>query len=165
MPEPSIKVAVVEDSAEEREAIQAIIQRHADLQCVGAFTTGEHALENIPRLAPDVVLMDIGLPGISGIECIGRLKGTLPRMQIMMLTVFENHDRIFESLQAGASGYILKRQSSQLADLIRELHVGGAPMSGSIARQVVDWFQKRPVRDPDLEHLSRREEEILALLA
>ena len=161
----AIKVALVEDSPEEREALFYLLRGSPGFACVGAFSTGEEALETLPALAPDVVLMDIHLPGISGIECIRRLKSTLPATRVMMLTVFEDHDRIFESLRAGASGYLLKKTPpARLLEAVQELHQGGAPMSGPIARQVVAAFQSPAEGNAQFEQLSGREQEILHLL-
>jgi len=168
---PAIKVAIVEDGAEAREALEILINGSEGFACVAACGSAEEALAAIPRCLPDVVLMDIQLPVMSGIECIRRLKTQLPGLQIMMVTVFEDHDRIFQSLAAGASGYILKKTPyAKLLEAIDELHRGGAPMSGQIARQVVEAF-KQPVRsapvdpEPAAASLSKREQEILAQLA
>lgn len=167
----TIKVAIVEDSADTREALQVLINGSEGFMCVAACGSAEEALAVIPRCPPDVVLMDIQLPGMSGIECIRRLKNQLPDVQIMMLTVFEDHDRIFQSLAAGASGYIVKKTvPDKLLEAIDELHKGGAPMSGQIARQVVEAF-KNPVDSlpehdaPPPTNLSKREQEILGQLA
>jgi DNA-binding NarL/FixJ family response regulator len=167
----TIKVAIVEDSDEEREALQFLINGSPGFSCVAACGSAEEALNIIPRSSPDVVLMDIQLPGMSGIECIGRLKTESPDLEIMMLTVLEDHERIFQSLAAGASGYIVKKTpSAKLLEAIDELHKGGAPMSGQIARQVVETF-KKPVdsfpatEEPPPTNLSKREREILGQLA
>ncbi|MCI0625036.1 MAG: response regulator transcription factor [Acidobacteria bacterium] len=167
MPETKqIKVALVEDSPDEREALFFLLKGTPGFCCQGAFASAKEALEKIPDLQPDVVLMDIHLPGMSGIECIRKLKGLLPDTRIMMLTVFEDHDRIFESLKAGASGYLVKKTPpAKLLEAIQLLHEGGAPMSASIARQVVDWFHNPSKTNPQLEQLSAREDQILALLA
>ncbi len=162
----AIKVALVEDSKDEREALAYLIRATPGFVCVGAFGSGEEALERIPGLKPDVILMDIHLPGLSGIDCIGRIKEKLPSARIMMLTVFEDHERIFKSLAAGATGYLVKKTPpAKLLDAIQELHNGGAPMSGQIARQVVAVFQQAPPNPPVLSQLSSREQEVLHALA
>jgi DNA-binding NarL/FixJ family response regulator len=132
---------------------------------VGACATGEDALKRIPPLQPDVVLMDINLPGMSGIECTARLKERLPQTQILMVTVHGDNDRVFAALQAGASGYLLKRVTpSELLEAIADVIRGGAPMTGEIARKVIDSF-RRPVSVlVEAAKLTRREEEILGLL-
>jgi len=164
--EKTIKVAVVEDSPDEREALFFLVRGSPGFTCVAACRNAEECLEKLPPLKPDVVLMDIGLPGISGIECIGRLKRLLPDTQMMMLTVFEDHDRIFQALSAGAAGYLVKKTApAKLLEAIQELRAGGAPMSGQIARQVVAAFQKPPPQCAALAELSPREREILADLA
>jgi len=162
---PTIKVALVEDSPDEREALFFLIKGSPGFACVGAYGTGEEALNKLPSLAPDVVLMDIHLPGISGIQCVWRVKTMLPATRIMMLSVFEDHDRIFESLRAGASGYLLKKTPpARLLEAIQELHEGGAPMSSPIARQVVAAFQTPGKQNDSFNQLSTREQEILTLL-
>lgn len=165
MSHDSIKVALVEDNPDEREALSYILKGSPGFQCVGTFSTGEEALARIPGLCPNVVLMDIHLPGISGIECIRALKAKAPALRIMMLTVFEDHDRIFQSLRAGASGYLLKKTPpAKLLEAIEELHQGGAPMSSPIAFQVVAAFQEPLQNSGGLESLTQREQEILNLL-
>jgi DNA-binding NarL/FixJ family response regulator len=160
-----IRVALVEDDRQVREGLRLIINGASSCRCIGAFGSAEEALAQFPTLTPDVVLMDIHLPGLSGIECIRQLKVLRPNLQIMMLTVFEDHDRIFRSLEAGASGYLLKQTPpDRLLDAIRELHHGGAPMSTQIARRVVEVFQRPASARPDAPKLSPRETEILALL-
>ena len=161
----TIKVALVEDHPDEREALACLLRGTPGFACVGAFPCGEKALAALPALAPDVVLMDIHLPGLSGIECVMKLKAALPDTRIMMLTVYEDHDRIFESLRAGANGYLLKRTPpARLLEAIQELHEGGAPMSGPIARQVVAAFQRPPPGQAQGAQLSEREREVLNLL-
>lgn len=156
---------MVEDSPDERDALFFLIKGSRGFACVGAFSNGEEALDKLPALAPDVVLMDIHLPGMSGIECIRRLKAILPSTRVTMLTVFEDHDRIFESLRAGASGYLVKKTPpAKLLEAIQELHAGGAPMSAPIARQVVAAFQEPAGGKDRFEELSKREDEILRLL-
>lgn len=157
-----IKVAIVEDDAQIREGLAFLISNSGGLKCVGKYQNAETALERIPAQNPDVVLMDVQLPGMSGIECIGRLKAKMPALQIMMLTVFDDPDRIFRSLKAGASGYLVKKTPpAQLVEAIRDLHRGGSPMSGQIARRVVEVFQQPVV---GTEKLTGREREILNFL-
>lgn len=161
-----IKVVVVEDSNDEREALCILLRGSHGFACVGAFSTGEEALRHCPALLPHVVLMDINLPGISGTDCIRRLRPVMPATRIMMLTVFEDHDRIFQSLRAGANGYLLKKTPpARLLEAIQELHQGGAPMSAAIARQVVDAFHESGPQQNELAQLSTRELEIVNLLA
>ena len=165
-PPDTITVAIVEDDRAIREGLAYLIQRSPGFQCIAAYADAEEAVVGLPERQPDVVLMDIQLPGMSGIECIRRLKQQYPAMQIMMLTVLEDHDRIFQSLAAGASGYLLKKTPPvKLLDAIRDLHAGGSPMSNQIARRVVQAFHMpAPVAKPS-ENLSTREHEILGHLA
>ncbi len=163
-----IKVAIVEDGEEYRNHLKNILDKHTDFQCVGSFRTGEEAIIDIPKILPDIVLMDINLPGIDGVECVKLLKEACAQIQFMMLTMFENDANIFNALAAGATGYILKRSSKkEIIEAIKELHEGGAPMSGQIARKVISFFgQFKPKfskSDAD-EELSKREEEILSFL-
>lgn len=159
-----IKVAIVEDSAGVRENWARLINAAPGFKCVGLFSSGEAALKALPALRPDVVLMDINLPGISGIECTARLKEQLPQTQILMVTVHGDNERVFAALQAGASGYLLKRtRADELLEAITEVMRGGAPMTGEIARMVIASF-RRPAPAPDAARLTPREEEILALL-
>lgn len=163
---PVIRVALVEDDQQVREGLRLLIDHSKDCGCVAAFASAEEALARLPSLPADVVLMDIQLPGMSGIECIRTLKLRQPKIQIMMLTVFEDHDRIFQSLTAGASGYLLKQTPpAKLLEAIRELHRGGAPMSTQIARRVVEVFQQPNPSGKAMAGLSPREKEIIALLA
>jgi DNA-binding NarL/FixJ family response regulator len=160
-------VAIVEDHADLRESWAALIGNAAGFRCAGTFGTGEDALGSIPAVAPDVVLMDINLPGMSGIECTSRLKEKLPDLQVIILTVYEDHDRIFNALQAGASGYLLKRTPPDaILAAIVEVKQGGAPMTSEVARKVVQSFRKPPTTPAATDaKLTQREEEILSLLA
>jgi DNA-binding NarL/FixJ family response regulator len=138
-----VRVALVEDDPEVRHGLKVLISGSECCSCIGAFASAEEALQEVPRIKPSVVLMDINLPGMSGIDCIRELKRQQPQLQIMMLTVFEDHDRIFQSLSAGASGYLLKHTPpAKLLEAIVELHQGGSPMSTQIARRVVEAFRK-----------------------
>jgi DNA-binding NarL/FixJ family response regulator len=161
-----VTVAIVEDNTALRKNLVAMIQQLPALECVGAFPDAEQALAALPGLRPMVVLMDINLPGQSGVECVARLAPLLPETQVIMITVYDDSDSIFDSLAAGASGYLLKPvQSAQLVAAIEEVRAGGAPMSMSIARRVVQTFQKpAPATGAD-DQLWPREVEILELLA
>lgn len=133
---------------------------------MGAYPSGEEALKGIPALNPDVVLMDINLPGMSGIQCVKRLKEKVPTLQTLMLTVYENSDRIFEALSAGACGYLLKSTPpAKLLEAIEDLQNGGSPMSSHIARKVVQAFQPTASAKPLTEQLAPREQEVLDLLS
>jgi DNA-binding NarL/FixJ family response regulator len=160
-----IRVALVEDDRQVREGLHLLIDSSKACRCVAAFGSAEAALAGLPSLPAEVVLMDIHLPGLSGIECIRELKQRQPKLQIMMLTVFEDHDRIFQSLTAGASGYLLKQTPPEkLLEAIAELHRGGSPMSMQIARRVVEVFQQSAPNREATAGLSPREKEIIALL-
>jgi DNA-binding NarL/FixJ family response regulator len=181
----AIKVSIVEDNDQLRATLARILSRAEGFECVGQHPSAEAALEGIPQERPDVVLMDINLPGMNGVECVRRLKTRLPQTQIMMLTVYEDTDNIFNALAAGATGYLLKRTPrEELLDAIREVHRGGSPMSAHIARKVVQSFQRPPTPSapaapppgaapgapspeiaPQAGELSPREREVLDLLA
>ena len=162
----AIKVAIVEDDDWIRENLAAQIRNKNGFLCIGTYPSGEDALNEIPRALPDVVLMDINLPKMSGIECVRKLKAVLPSAHIMMLTVYEDSDKIFDSLLAGASGYLLKRTpQSEILDAIAEVHQGNSPMSGHIARKVVQYFNNRGSAEQAVEKLSKREREVLDHLA
>lgn len=166
MQNKTIRVAIVEDQDEIRNGLTMLINGSEGFRCVGSFRDGEEALMEIPALEPDVVLMDIDMPKMNGIECIVKLKNECPLLQIMMLTVFEDDDKIFHSLQAGASGYLLKKTPPvKLLDAIQELAAGGSPMSSQIARKVVSVFQQMGESKKQTENLSEREYEILTYLA
>jgi DNA-binding NarL/FixJ family response regulator len=161
-----VKVALVEDDQQVREGLALLIGSSPGFACVAACPSAENALQRLPGLEPDVVLMDIQLPGMSGIECILKLKQLCPQAQIMMLTVFEDHDRIYQSLKAGASGSLLKQPPpAELLAAITNLHQGGSPMSAQIARRVVEAFQRPAPSDSGDSPLSPREQEIVHLLA
>lgn len=168
-----ITVCIVDDTKDIRSALEEIILMSPDHKLLGSFSSAEEALEKIPPLHPNVVLMDINLGGMSGIECVSLLKPQHPDILFMMCTVYEEDEKIFQALTAGASGYILKKTApGKLLDSIKELSEGGAPMSSQIARKVVAAFQNRPVpiqREPGevkrIDSLSNREKEILELLS
>jgi DNA-binding NarL/FixJ family response regulator len=161
-----IRVSIVEDNRGTRESLAELLSRSPALQCVGAHPDGEQALERIPVEQPDVVLMDINLPGMSGIECVGRLKERLPKLQVLMLTTYEESDLIFDSLRKGASGYLLKNMpAAEVLQAVEQVHAGGAPMSMQVARKVVSHFQQIKQPASEVEKLTKREQEILALLA
>lgn len=159
------RVAIVEDNATIRSTFRQWIDAAPDLRCVCACSSAEQALAEIPRHNPDVVLMDIHLPGETGIACTAQLKEKLPGVQVIIVTVYRNHELIFQALEAGACGYLLKRSSpEELLKAINEVRSGGAPMTGEIARMLVEAFQKKPGNVSGHE-LTDREEEILVLLA
>ena len=163
--QPMISVAIVEDDQRVRESMVVLINGAENVQCIASYGSGEAAVEDIARRKPDVVLMDINLPGMSGIECVKKLKAQLPKLQILMLTMYEDDEKVFQSLVAGASGYLVKRTTpAELLKAIEEVHSGASPMSGKIARTVVEYFQTLQNTTPKREYLSKREEEILGLL-
>lgn len=161
-----IRVSIVEDNRGTRESLTELLTRAPALRFVSAHPTGEEALQKMPADAPDVVLMDINLPKMNGIECVARLKQQLPKTQVLMLTTYEEGDLIFDSLRKGASGYLLKNMPpTELIQAIEQVHAGGAPMSMQVARKVVNHFQKIKKPASEVEQLTKREHEILALLA
>lgn len=163
---PTITIAIVEDNAAVSTSLEQAIAETAGYTCVCSCRDGEHALRTIPRHKPDVVIMDIELPGISGIECTARLKRLLPEVQILILTVYADNRQIFKALEAGASGYLLKRSTpEEIARAIGDVKEGGAPMSAEIARKVVQSFRKPVPAQPALQALTPREAEILGFLA
>jgi DNA-binding NarL/FixJ family response regulator len=165
----NISVAIVEDNNDIRLALEQIIETADDYTLAGSCVSGEEALIKLPILNPNVVLMDIGLGGISGIEVVRELKASYPEILFMMCTIYDEDEKIFEALSAGANGYILKKTSpAKLLEGIKELIEGGAPMSSQIARKVVAAFQNKPaaaVADTTLDILSKREKEILEMLS
>jgi DNA-binding NarL/FixJ family response regulator len=163
----SVSVSIVEDNPQVRGSLSKLIDGAPGFQCVSRHGSAEDALVEIPKIKPDVVLMDINLPGINGVECVRRLKPQLPKTQIIMLTVYQNTEHIFNALTAGATGYMLKQTPpAELLEAIKEVHAGGSPMSSHIARKIVQSFQQ-PVAAPsaEVEALSPREAEVLELLA
>jgi DNA-binding NarL/FixJ family response regulator len=162
----AITVSIVEDDRETRENLVELLNGSPGLKCISNFPTGESAIRSIPIEKPDVALVDINLPGMSGIECVGKLKAEFPALQILMLTTYEDSDLIFNSLRAGAKGYLLKNMPpEELVAAVAEVHAGGSPMSIQIARKVVDYFYQVRQTASEVEQLTKREQEILALLA
>jgi DNA-binding NarL/FixJ family response regulator len=160
-----ITVSIVDDEADLREHIAGYLAAAGNVTCKSVYASAEEALEHLPQDKPDVVLMDINLGGMDGIECVRRLKTVMPEAQVLMLTVFEDTEKIFRALAAGASGYLLKRLSpKKLLESIAEVREGGSPMSASIARKVVQSFQYVPARGDELD-LSQRERDVLNGLA
>lgn len=163
---PSIRVAIVEDQEDLRESLSVLINRAEGFQCVGSFASAEAALARIPLLRPDVVLMDLELPEMNGIECVRQLKDRLPDLKIIVLTVEEDPREVFQALEAGATGYLVKRKSlAKVLEAVRDVHEGGAPMSSQIARLVVQTFHQRGRLKTEETALTEREREILELLA
>lgn len=161
-----VTVAIVEDNFEIREGLATLIGGSPGFRCLGTFANAEEALRRIPLYRPDVVLMDINLPGMSGIECTKVLKERSEEIQVMMLTVYEDDDQVFRSLVAGATGYVLKNTPpAQILEAIRVVQNGGSPMSEGIARKVVDSFRRMGTSSTDTENLSTRELEILGHVA
>jgi DNA-binding NarL/FixJ family response regulator len=158
-------VAIVEDNATVRKTLARWLDDAPGYRCVCACGSAEEALVEIPKAAPDVVLMDISLPNLSGIACTARLRELLPEAQIIIYTVYRDYDKIFQALKAGACGYLLKRSSPEdITRAIAEVRAGGAPMTGEIARRLVESFRQPAAVSGETANLSRREEEILDLL-
>lgn len=167
-----IKVAIVEDDPDVRDGMAVLFRQSAELKCVAACVSAEQALQTLPELAPDVVLLDIHLPGASGIECLSELKAKCRGVQICMLTVFEDVESVFAALKAGATGYLLKKTSpAQVLEAMKDLHAGGSPMSSQIARKLVMAFAAGELSDQEPSallggsELCLRERQILDLLA
>lgn len=161
-----IKISIVEDNADMRESVALLLNQAPGLRCVSAYASAEAAVRDLPLQKPDVALVDIHLPGMDGIECVRSLKRQLPQLQVLMLTRYEQSDMIFDSIRAGASGYLLKHTpAAELIQAVEQVHAGGAPMTMQIARKVINHFQQ--IRQPasDVEKLTPREQEALALLA
>ena len=162
----SIKVSIIEDDDWIRENLAGQIRRTDGFSFASSYPDGETALNRIAQDAPDVVLMDINLPKMNGIECVKKVKALVPSVQVLMLTVYEDSDKIFDSLLAGASGYLLKRTpQAEIMSAIADVHRGNSPMSGHIARKVVQYFNQRGHADKEIEKLSKREREVLEHLA
>ncbi len=161
-----IKVSIVEDDSRICGDLSKLINGAENIRCISTYSNAETALTEIPRLKPDVVLMDINLPGMTGIECTRALRVAAPSVRIVMLTVYDEVGQLFKSLMAGACGYLLKRTTREkLLEAIAEAHLGGAPMTPKIARKVVQYFQELGEAAPESPILSKREQETLALLA
>jgi DNA-binding NarL/FixJ family response regulator len=161
-----INIGIVEDDRELRESLAKVVEGHTRLRCVATCKSAEEALQLMPSVAPDVVLMDINLPGMTGIKCTALLKDRLPKTQILMLTIYSNNYNIFEALQAGASGYLLKSNSSEeVIDSIIGVMEGGAPMTGQIARRVIEAFRKPTSNGVCEAQLTERELEVIQLIA
>lgn len=161
-----IKVAIVDDDEGIRTSLAALIRRAPALRFAGDYADAETALKEIPRRPPHVVLMDINLPGMNGVECVRQLKGSLPTVQFLMLTVYEDSDSLFNSFKAGASGYLLKRTASaRLLEAIRDVHAGGSPMTPQLARRVVQHFSKPAENNSPVSRLTAGEREFLDQLA
>lgn len=162
----SIKISIVEDDDRVRNGIVTLIDGTEGYRCISSFASAEDGLKGLPLQIPDVVLMDINLPRMSGIECVRLLKKMIPEIQIIMLTIYEDSGLIFDSLKAGANGYLLKRAApAELLQAIKEVKQGGSPMTSQIARKVVQYFQKSTQSDDISKKLTQREEEILNLLS
>jgi DNA-binding NarL/FixJ family response regulator len=162
----TLTVSIVDDDPGLRETISQFLSTAKGFRCLHVYASAEEALAGIPKAPPDVVLMDINMAVVDGIECTRRLKAAAPGVQILMLTVYEDTDRIFKALAAGASGYLLKRTAPpKLLEAVREVHSGGSPMSGSIARKVVQFFQQSRPAKKENEELSTRERQVLHFLA
>jgi len=168
--ETMIKVSIVEDDAKLRGTLERYLDSQAGFECVSSHANAESALAEIPQVRPEVVLMDINLPGMSGIECVAKLRGVFPAVKIIMLTVFEEGEQVFRALSAGAFGYLVKsNRPTKILEAIREVHSGGSPMSSNIARKVVQTFQsqaaEQAARQAETETLSARELEVLQALS
>ena len=161
-----INVSIVEDSDKFRETLARVLNRAEGFRCLSHYPNAEDALKALPNDKPEVVLMDINLPGMNGVECVRQLKQAMPTLQVMMLTVYEDTENIFNALAAGATGYMLKRTPrDELLEAIREVHRGGSPMTTHIARKVVLSFQRAAPAASPTENLSPREQEVLDCLA
>ncbi len=162
----SIAVSIVEDDPQVRSSLARLIDGAPGFRCVSRHGSAEDALAEIPKVKPEVVLMDINLPGMNGVECVRRLKPQLPGAQLIMLTVYQNTEHIFNALTAGATGYMLKQTPpAELLAAIKEVHGGGSPMSSHIARKIVQSFQQSAPASAEAQSLSPREAEVLDLLA
>jgi DNA-binding NarL/FixJ family response regulator len=162
----AITVSIVEDNEQLRSTLARVINRAEGFRCLSQYGDAESALEGLPKDAPEVVLMDINLPGMNGVECVRRLKQSAPNIMVVMLTVYEDTENIFNALAAGSAGYLLKRtKSAELLEAIREVHRGGSPMTTHIARKVTQSFQRAGPSTQPTENLSEREQEVLDCLS
>jgi len=162
----SISVSIVEDNDKLRATLARVLNRADGFRCLSQYANAEDALKDLPQVRPDVVLMDINLPGMNGVQCVRQLKALLPEIQVMMLTVYEDTENIFNALAAGAGGYMLKRTSSkELLEAIQDVQRGGSPMTMHIARKVVQSFQHTAATAQSTENLSEREQQVLDCLS
>jgi DNA-binding NarL/FixJ family response regulator len=160
-----IRVGIVEDNKTLREGFETLLNRTAGFQCVCTCSTVAEALKKIPKAHPDVVLMDIQLPDATGVECTAKIKAQMPALHIVIVTVYEDSERIFQALRAGACGYLLKRaQPEKIIDAVREAHEGGVPMTPEIARKVIGQFRHQASAAAQVEDLSDREREVLEMV-
>ncbi|MEK0446387.1 MAG: hypothetical protein RLZZ399_1708 [Verrucomicrobiota bacterium] len=165
-PLPNVRVAIVEDSSRLRESLTELLTAHPGFEVVCACRDAETALTQIPKILPDIVLMDIGLPRMSGIDCVRQLKAQLPSMPVLMLTVYDEGPFLFNSLKAGANGYLLKRTAAEkLVESIQEARLGGVPLTRQMAGKVAEYFQQIGTIAAEVATLTRRERETLELLA
>src|SRR5437868_410762 len=159
-------VSIVEDDPIARDSLRKLVEQTPGVRCLSTFGSAEEALSHLPQQKPDLVLMDINLPEMSGIECVSRLKHAAPGVQVLMLTVYEHPDKVFQALRAGASGYLVKRVAqNKLMGAIEDVMSGGSPMSSHIARKVVQYFNRLGPSHNETENLSPREQEVLEMLA
>jgi len=161
-----IAVSIVEDIQDVRDSLCRMMESAPGFLCLSAYSNAEDALKDLPQVNPDIVLMDINLPGMNGIECIKKIRAICPQIQFMMFTIYEDSEQVFDALAAGASGYLLKKTPKEkILEALRELHEGGSPMNAHIARKVVGYFQKeKEIRNAEAQ-LSPREKEVLELLS
>jgi DNA-binding NarL/FixJ family response regulator len=165
-----ITVSIVEDNDKLRATLARVLNRAPGFECVSEYPNAEAALEDLPKIKPDIVLMDINLPGMNGVSCVRQLKAVMPEIQVIMLTAYEDTENIFEAIKAGANGYLLNREPSQkLLEAIKQCHDGGSPMTMHIARKVFQSMQQAPVakavETAATENLSEREQQVLDLLS
>ena len=161
-----IKISIVEDNVDMRESVAHLLNQAPGLLCVSAYATAEAAVHDLPSQKPDVALVDIHLPKMNGIECVAKLKAQMPQLQVLMLTRYEQSDMIFDSIRAGASGYLLKHTSAaELIQAVEQVHAGGAPMTMQIARKIINHFHQIKMPATETDKLTPREQEVLALLA
>ena len=159
------KVAIVEDNKTTREGLETIVNLSPEFRCICTCATAEEALKVLPKLEPELVLMDIQLPNMSGVDCVAKLKELLPAVKAIMVTVYEDPDRIFRALRAGASGYLLKRSTpEEVLHAMTEVHLGGGAMSGEIARKVIGYFREQTTSSTEVDELTPREREVLELV-
>src|SRR5271170_697092 len=161
-----ITVSIVEDNDQLRGTLARVLNRADGFSCVSHYANAEDAVKDLPQIKPDVVLMDINLPGMNGVECVRQLKAALPAVQFLMLTVYEDSDSLFNSFKAGASGYLLKRTASaRLLEAIQEVHTGGSPMTPQLARRMVQYFTKPASSNSPVAGLTPGERQFLDLLS